>query len=152
MPRENKPGIRHELDTKLRQVQVLISDSINLVTQLQVPAKRFVKPAAQAGGGNTSVRFDLNERAFVKRYAKNISGGQRKFTLLLAFLAKGDTAKDVSLNDIEQVWNKTSSKTLLGMKFNRFFPTTAKEHGWVNSRKRGFYNLERSWKDVFSND
>jgi len=133
-------------------VQVLIGDSINLVAQLQAPAKRLVKLAAQAGSGNTSVRFDMNERAFAKRYAKNVGGGPKKFVLLLAFLTKGDTGKEVSLNEIEQLWNRTSSKTLLGMKFNRFFSGIAKEFGWVNSQKRGFYNLERSWKDVLSDD
>ena len=152
MPRENRPSIQHELHSKLRQVQLLIGDSINLAAQLQTHSKRFAKPAKQPASGNTSVRFDMNERAFIKRYAKSIGGGPKKFVLLLAFLTKGDTSKEVSLNEIEQLWNRTSSKTLLGMKFNRFFPTSAKESGWVNSQKRGFYNLDRSWKDVLTDD
>jgi len=94
----------------------------------------------------------MNERAFVKQFANSLSSGPRKFVAILAYLAKGDTSNEVSLNDIEQLWNRASSKALLGMKFNRFFSTTAKEHGWVNSKKRGLYSLDSSWKEIFASD
>lgn len=154
MPSGNSPSIQEEMDAKLRQARALIGDAINLAAQLRAPAKGPGKPAVHAARANTStsVRFDMNERAFVKRHVKPLSGGPKKFVLLLAFLTKGDTDKEMELSEIERLWNKTSSKTLLGMKFNRFFPTTAKENGWVNSRKRGFYQLERSWKDVLTDD
>ena len=153
MPKGNKPSIREELDGKLRQMQLLVGASIDLVGQLRdAPQKQSAKSSKQVRGSNASIHFDMNERAFVKGYATNLSGGHRKFVLVLAFLAKGDTSKQVSLNEIQRLWNRMKSKTLLGMKFNRFFPTTAKEHGWVQSQKRGVYTLDRSWKNIFVDD
>jgi hypothetical protein len=151
MQKGNSSSVQRELDTKLRQAQALISDAISLAARVRGPTRRLIKRDSQAGGENTSPSFALNERAFVKRYARDVVGGGRKFVVLMAFLAKGDAKKDVAVSDLEQLWNRTSSQSLIGMKFNRKFPTIAKEHGWVNSRKRGFYNLEQSWKDVFAN-
>ena len=131
-------------------MQTLLGASIDLVAQLQdAPQKQTARSPKQLRGNNTSINFETNGRAFVKRYAKNLSGGPKKFVLVLAFLVKGDATKEVSLSEIEKMWNRMKSKALLGMKFNRFFPTTAKENGWVNSQKRGFYNLDRSWKNIF---
>ena len=152
MQKGNSSNVQHELNAKLRRAQSLIGDAISLAAQLRAPARRLVKPDAQPGGEDTLVSFSMNERAFVKRYARDVVGGARKFVLLMAFLAKGDAKKDVAVSDLERLWNRTSSQSLIGMKFNRKFPTIAKEQGWVNSRKRGFYNLEQSWKDVFAND
>ena len=152
MPKGNKPSIQDELDGKLRQMQLLIGASIDLVAQLREGPKQSAKPSRRMRGNDTSIRFEMNERAFVKRYAANLSGGPKKFVLVLAFLTKGDASKEVSLNQIEQLWNRMKSKALLGMKFNRFFPTTAKENGWVNSQRRGFYSLDRSWKSISIDD
>lgn len=150
MRKGNSSGMQQELVKKLRKVQALVGDCINLATQLQSGPHKPAKSAKHAQHRVTTVDFGLNQRAFLKRYAKKLSGGPKKFVAVLACLAKGDTSKDVPLNDIEQLWNKSSSKSLLGMKFNRFFSTTARENGWVDSRKRGFYRLESSWKDIFS--
>ncbi len=57
--------------------------------------------------------------------------------------------KEVSLGDIEKLWNSMKVSTLLGMKFNLSVSNRAKESGWVDSKKRGFYNLDRSWKEIF---
>ena len=149
MPKGNKSSIQDELDGRLRQIQLLIGASIDLAAQHREAPRQSAKLSRRTRGDDTSIRFDMNERAFVKRHATNLSGGPKKFVLVLAFLAKGDTSKEVSLNQIEQMWNRMKSKALLGMKFTRFFPSTAKENGWVNSQKRGFYNLDRSWKNIF---
>ncbi len=150
MPKGNNSGTRQELAAKLRTVQSLVSDCIDLATQLQSGPYKPAKSAAHTHHRATTVDFGLNQRAFLKRYAKELSGGPKKFVAVLACLAKGDTSKDVPLNEIVQLWNNSSSKSLLGMKFNHFFPTSAKENGWVDSRKRGFYRLEPSWKDIFA--
>jgi hypothetical protein len=152
MRKGNSTSAEQELDNKLRKIQSLVGDCIDLVVQLQKTPSSSAKPAAHTRRSDTSVRFDMHARAFVKRYAKNLASGPKKFVLALAFLAKGDISKEVPLNEIEKLWNRTSSKTLLGMKFNSFFPATAKENGWVDSKKRGFYNLDRSWKDIFTDD
>ncbi len=152
MRRGNSPIIQQELAIKLRKIQALIGDCFDLVAQPQQIPNRYPKPSGQTRHSDASVHFEINERAFIKRYARKLGGGPKKFVLVLAFLAKGDSGKEVPLNAIEQLWNRTSSKTLLAMKFNRFFPATAKENGWVDSKKRGFYNLDRSWKGIFVDD
>lgn len=152
MPKGNSSDTRQELAAKLRKVQTLVSDCIDLATQLQRGSHKTAKSAGRTQHRVTTVDFGLNQRAFLKRYAKKLSGGPKKFVAVLACLAKGDTSKDVPLSEIEQLWNKSSSKNLLGMKFNRFFSTTARENGWADSEKRGFYRLESSWKDIFADD
>lgn len=152
MPRENSSTTQQELVNKLRKIQSLANDCLKLFAQLQQFPNRTATDTKQMRGSEPQVHFALNERAFIKRYAKNADSGPKKFTLVLAYLSKGDKSKEIALNEIEQLWNRMKSKTLLGMKFNRFFPTTAKENGWVNSKKRGFYCLTDSWKEIFGND
>ncbi|HUW21423.1 MAG TPA: hypothetical protein VMW41_02015 [Candidatus Bathyarchaeia archaeon] len=94
----------------------------------------------------TNVDFSLNERAFVKRYTIDKSGPKR-FTLLLAYLSKGDKSKNIELSELKKCWNKMTAKTLLG-KFNMFYPNDAKTRGWINSKEYGKYNLTNEWKNV----
>ena len=91
--------------------------------------------------------FDANIRAFVKKHARGFSGPQ-KFALLLAYVSKGKVGTEVPLNVIEQHWNKMTSSSLLDGRFNRFYSNSAKENGWVNSPKKGFYVLRPSWADI----
>jgi len=97
-------------------------------------------------GLGTKINFSLNERAFVKRYAIGKSGA-KKFTILLAYIAAGKIDKDIKLSEIKSRWNKMSAKNILG-KFNMFFTSDAKNNGWVNSKKYGFYNLTEEWKNI----
>lgn len=90
--------------------------------------------------------FSINERAFVNRYAANKSG-PKKFTLLLAYFAKGEVNKNIELSEIKKRWEKMTTKTLLG-KFNMFYPNDAKTRGWIDSKKHGIYNLTNAWKEV----
>jgi hypothetical protein len=90
--------------------------------------------------------FGKSERAFIKAYAKGLSG-TKKFVLLVAYTAKGQVGKEVELNDVSKRWNKMTA--LLGGKFNRFFSNTAKDDGWVDTRKKGTYVLTSSWKEAF---
>ncbi len=87
-------------------------------------------------------------RAFVKKYAKNMSGG-KKFTLLVAYLTKGDASKRVALAAIEKHWNKMTAKGLLGMKFNRLYTSRARENDWASTEKTGSYHLRPAWKEIF---
>lgn len=91
----------------------------------------------------TDIDFSINERAFVKRYATDKSG-PKKFTLLLAYLAKGEVDKNIELSEIKKHWGKMTSKTLLG-KFNMFYPNDAKTRGWIDSKEYGSYNLTNEW-------
>ena len=75
--------------------------------------------------------------------------GAKKFTLLIAYLTKGDSSKTVPLSEIESHWNRMKSKRLLGMKFNRLYTSQARENDWVSAEKTGTYRLRPSWKAIF---
>jgi len=92
------------------------------------------------------VDFSINERAFVKRYATDKSG-PKKFTLLLSYLVKGEADKNVELSEIKKHWDKMSAKNMLG-KFNMFYPSDAKNRGWIDSKEYGKYNLTNEWKNI----
>lgn len=90
--------------------------------------------------------YSLPERAFMKKHSARLSGA-KKFTLLLAYLAKGKAGQEVQLAEIAKRWNKMTS--ILGYEFNRFFTNAAKENGWVDVKKAGVYVLRPSWREVF---
>ena len=92
------------------------------------------------------VDFNMNERAFIKKYSKGMSGS-KKFVLVLAYIVKDKVGLEKSLNEIKGQWNKMTS--LLKGKFNRYYSATAKENNWVDSKKTGFYHLTLNWKDIF---
>lgn len=94
-----------------------------------------------------SVDFDTPFRAFVKQHASGMSGA-RKFTLLAAYISKGDVKKSVDLAEIKQHWSKVKAKGLLGMDFNPKYTSEAKEHDRVDA-SAGAYVLRPSWKDIF---
>lgn len=115
------------------------------VQEARAPVKIFSKQ-------NTTISnpdFSIPIRAFVKKYARSMSGPQ-KFVLLLAYFSKGERNKNILLFDIEMKWNHMTSKSLLSMKFNRFYPAQAKENDWVESKKQGEYNLRPAWQEIFS--
>jgi hypothetical protein len=89
--------------------------------------------------------FTKPERAFVKQYAKGLSGS-RKFVLVLAYLAKGVVGKEILFSDVVGHWKKMTAR--LGA-FNGYFTNDAKENAWVDTKKKGVYVLCSSWKDAF---
>lgn len=107
------------------------------------PAKPDSPPARVA---KKSVNFSTPIRAFVKQHARNMSGA-KKFTLLKAYLAKGEIGKEVQMTEIEKQWNKM--KPLLGGKLNRAHSTRAKESGCVDSPKYGVYVILPDWQGIF---
>jgi hypothetical protein len=96
---------------------------------------------------DAEIDFAINPRAFVKRYAAGKSG-PKKFTLLIAYFAKGKIGINIPLSQVVQNWNKMSAKGLLG-KFNRFYPNQARTNGWIDSTQRGTYCLTKEWRDSF---
>jgi uncharacterized protein YkuJ len=102
--------------------------------------------SAKTSDVKTDIDFSINERAFVKRYTTDKSG-PKKFTLLLAYLAKGEIDKNIELSEIKKHWGKMTSKALLG-KFNMFYPNDAKTRGWIDSKEYGNYNLTNEWKTI----
>lgn len=95
------------------------------------------------------IDFSLNERNFIRTYARGMSGS-KKFALLLAFLVKGKVGESVGANVITARWNKMKAGNLMGYAFNTKYPTEAKTSGWVDLRKHGTYCLLNSWMEIFS--
>lgn len=135
-----------DLASKLRSIRNLVDECLIAVTSGKAPPKMRLSSPAVAS--HVVPNFELNERAFVKHYCKNLNGAG-KFVLILAYLARGDELKDIPLTDIKNLWNKMTADALLGMTFNRKYPTDAKERGWVNSKKQGHYSLSKTWADIF---
>ncbi len=109
-------------------------------------SKRQAKAAPAKPAGKVSVNFATPIRNFVKLHARDMSGPQ-KFALLVAYLTKGDNKKELLVTDVEKNWNRM--KPLLGGKFNVAYTTRAKDNGWVDSPKRGFYVILPGWKGIF---
>ena len=120
---------------------------------VQVGRSQNTKRASSSPKRTTSVDpvpqldFTKPERAFIKTYARRLNG-QKKFVLLLAYLAKGALKKEVQLKKLEKHWNRMKASNLLGLKFNTFYSNTAKDDGWVDTPKKGVYVLCKSWKEV----
>jgi hypothetical protein len=137
-----------ELTAKLLQIKELADECL-----LGLNSKRgkLAKSAATRKPLFHSIpqKFDFNMplRPFIGRHCKRMSG-PKKFTLLLARLTGGDLKKEISLAQIETSWNKMTSAHLLGMKFNRFYPGQAKDRDWVESKRKGFYNLRPNWEGI----
>jgi hypothetical protein len=142
MPKES------ELLAKLAQARTLIDRCIGDLEGMtpqkskrgRVPERRVVQSVP------IKVDFDANERNFMKDHAKGLGGG-KKFVLVLAYLAKGDTNREVRLKDIETTWSRMT--TMLG-DFNRKYSSDAKELGLVNTKKQGIYVLRPRWKEILS--
>lgn len=93
------------------------------------------------------VDFTKPERAFVKTYARGLSG-PKKFVLVLSFLTKGEQGKEIEVKEIQRHWNKMTASNLLGAEYNGKYATVAKENGWVDATRHGVYKLKQSWKEV----
>jgi hypothetical protein len=136
-----------ELIDQLKKAQKILLSCIGELKNKD----EFFKPSSKKteGGITSEIKFNLTERNFVKTYVKGMSGS-KKFTLLLAYLAKGKINSDTELGIISTKWDKMKSKDLLGVPFNRKYPTEAKTAGWVDSVKKGTYRLCSSWMEIFS--
>ena len=111
------------------------------------PSKTVTRKAHQKPTVPESVTFSIPIRAYVKKYGRQLSGPER-FTILVAYLCKGQVGAPVLIAEIEKQWNKM--KPLLGgKKLNHAHPIRAKEHGWIDSQSRGRYVLCSGWKGAF---
>lgn len=126
----------------LRQIQRLVNDALREVSAAQSSKKVAPHPKTAPSGGQLS--FSMNILAFMKKYARGRSGPQ-KFTLLVAYLVKGDIEASVSWQAIDGQWNRMT--TLLGPS-NPVHGNRAKANGWVEPVKTGTWKLTDSWKEV----
>jgi hypothetical protein len=140
-----------KLISSLHQIKALADEC--LVSLGDSTAPRHV--ATRAGASSRALRppsldFAKPVNPFVKKYGRSLSGPE-KFTLLLAWFAKGDLKKEVRLSEIQERWSRMTSKSLLGFEFNPYYPAEARNNDWVELKKRGIYNLRPSWKEIFEN-
>lgn len=131
---------------RLERIKTLVERTIQLARdrkrRIPLPKQHRTSPR-----GDDTVDFAIPLRPFIKKYGRGMSG-PKKFALLLARITGGDLSKNVSLDEIQRQWNKMTAKGLLGMKFNRFYSSAAKENDWVNTEKNGLYHLRPSWTEV----
>ena len=148
--RRGNSKVKGTLVDRLQQIKELVEESIALAqgapSPVRAPRGERSRPGATAT--KRDIDFSMPIRPFVKKYAAGMNG-PKKFTLVLAHLAGGDPGKKVSLEDVEKQWNKMTAKGLLGVKFNRFYSSKAKDHDWVHTEKSGLYQLRPSWQKIF---
>jgi hypothetical protein len=148
MPRENNKD-NSDIIERLEQAQKLLNEALVLAKKgagKMPPSKRPMHVREESA--IKTLDFSMPIRAFVKRHGKDMSG-PKKFTLLLAYLAKGDLETTVLLVEIKNHWSKMTSQALLGIDFNPYYSSPAKENDWVHTEKNGSYNLRPSWKAIF---
>jgi hypothetical protein len=148
MPSGNS-SLNPELIERIEQARRLLDEVLKLasVGKQHSSASKVTtatRPKINAG----AIDFSMPMRPFVKKYGKGMNGA-KKFTLLVAFLTKGDSSVKVTLAEVEKSWNKMTAKSLMGVKFNRLYPSQAKDNDWTHAEKTGSYNLRPSWKDIF---
>lgn len=109
------------------------------------PKTATTGPIARRRGftSQTKIAIGSNLRAFAKRYAKGRSGG-RQFTLLVAFLAKGQHKVEVTTAEVGAAWRKVAG--VLGGPFQSMYGTHARENDWIESPKRGVSCLGAQWE------
>jgi hypothetical protein len=64
----------------------------------------------------------------------------------------GELGKEVELKEIQKLWNRMTASNLLGMEFNYKYPTAAKEQGWVDTKRKGFYSLCPDWGNALEGE
>lgn len=148
-----RKGSSHDntkLVEQLEHIKELIDQSIRLARSGKSvsPSRRDKTRQLSAARTAESIDFSVPIRPFIKKHAVGM-GGAKKLTLLLAHLTGGDISKKVSLDEIQKQWSKMTAKGLLGVPFNRFYTSTAKDNDWVHTEKTGLYNLRPSWKKIF---
>jgi hypothetical protein len=132
------------LVSKLQQARTLMDECLRSVTANDDPAVELT--SIETSSGSKDIDFSVPIRPFRKEFA-GLSGG-RKFTLLLAWLVKGDLKKEIALAAIISEWDNMSG--MLNAKFNRKFSSDAREADWVTTVKDGIYVLRPNWAEVLN--
>jgi hypothetical protein len=142
----SKENNLNEIAAKLQEINRLVAECVAICGLAPIKST-LVKKVEKSK--TSSVDFSIPIRPFIKKYASGMSG-PKKFTLLVAYLTQGDLKKTVNLEDIKSQWNKMTSKALLGMKFNLFYSSSAKDNDWVHTPSTATYAVRPSWKNILS--
>lgn len=150
MSKENSKE-NQELVKRLELIRELLDETIIIAKKNGPKATAPTKGLAPEKKPKTLEKLDFSMpiRPFVKKHCVGMNG-QKKFTLLLAFLSGGDASTKISLEDIQKHWNKMSGKDILGIPFNRVYSTRARDNDWADLEETGQYHLRPSWKEIFN--
>lgn len=109
-------------------------------------AKRRVAKAPRV----VSARSDFSKpaRAFMHLHGRNRSGHEA-FALLMAWMTKGETGKEVRVEDLRREWDRM--RGVLGG-FATIYATRAKDNAWVDSPERGVFVLLPDWEELLKRD
>lgn len=148
MPKGNSDS--SELIQRIEDARGALDAALRILKRARAGAKpaKATKVAKTNPVSARTLDFTMPLRAFVKKNSQDLNGA-KKFTLLIAYLTKGDSSKTALLSEIESHWNRMKGKGLLGMKFNRLYTSQARENDWVSAEKTGTYRLRPSWKAIF---
>lgn len=149
MSKENKTSEK-DIVAQLVEARAIIDECVAMLSKgkVQGGSKSSTKLKNKQSARLTKVDFGLNEKNFIKTYAKGLSG-PKKFTLLLAYMTKGKIGIDVEVSKVSNKWKKMKAKNLLGYTFNGKYPNEAVTQGWVDSKKYGSYRLSQGWMGIF---
>lgn len=125
-----------------------IADLVKRVEILESIVLRADNKQANNMNDAKSINFNLNERAFASKYAKDRTPAQR-FAILVAFHAKGNISEEVSLKQVQDSWKRM---TAIIKNFNRKYTTEAKTQGLVDSPRASTYQLGADWKAAFDEE
>lgn len=120
-----------------------------LVASRKSPEGRRSKSVEGRAPAPSAADVDFSQplRPNMKRLGKGLSGSKR-FTLLLALLLRGKLGEEKSRKDVEKAWNRMT--LLMGGKFNPAHTTRAKDAGWVDTPRPGYYVLLANWTKSLS--
>ncbi len=128
----------------LQDLRTLIDELVDELQESPSPSsKNRPVPHKNIRQRASHISFSLNALAFMNKYARGLNGPQ-KFTLLIAWLSKGNSKAEISIQDAVKQWNKM--RTVLDGEFRGVYANRAKAEGWVDSPKRGIHSLSESWQ------
>jgi len=148
MTAEGETMDKNRLVSALTEIGRIATEALRGVEAKPTRAIKGLLPAEKRGDRPAEISFGMNILAFTKKYCAHLTG-DRKFTLLLAYLTKGETSKRVSLGDMKSHWNKMTS--LMG-KFNPAYANRAKANDWIDTPIHGSYNLAGGWRSALDRE
>lgn len=145
-----------ELQEKLNKIKNLAEDCLFFLNDFESDSKHL-KPIASrslnkkinlSSLSTDKLDYGQNSRVFFRNNVKTTMNGQKKFTLLVAYLANGKENQAVLKKDIEKLWKDV--KIFVGGDCKNIYGTRAKDDEYLDSFKIGVYTLGKKWKNILN--
>jgi len=137
-----------ELIKKLNQAKKIIDECL-IFSSKKTKFKKDKKIGSTQFSKKQNFDFTLNHRAFFKDYLNKKMNGQKKFTLIVAYLAKGKLNVEINKSEVENLWNN-KVKVFMEGKCKGVYGTRAKDNKYLDSPKFGSYILLKNWIKIFN--